>query len=110
MKVSTLDPDDPFLDGDPADFPMREEAMAEYRALWLDFLQGHTDPNYIGRRSAPVEESRRRMDELQPLISRGPGRVWRDFARSLPGYQEWWEGATTEALAEIQRAFEGEAC
>lgn len=94
-KVVILSPDDPFLDGDPVDFPSREEAMAEYRLLWLDFLQGKSEV-YFGDRLAPVEESRVRMDALQSSICRGPGPLWRDFVATLPGFQEWWDGTATD--------------
>lgn len=80
-----------YLDGDPADFPNRESAMAEYRALWNQFLLGESEPDFGGRRM-PIEDSRRRMDSLQEQISRGPGPVWKKFTASMPGYLEWWGG------------------
>lgn len=104
MKARALDSNDPFLDGDSEDFPRREEAMAEYRALWLDFPQGHSEPGYIGDRPGPVESSRRRMDDLQRLISRGPGRVWREFTDTLPGYKEWWFGSINSMTSQFPRA------
>lgn len=77
------------LDGTPEEFPHREAAMAEYRALWLGFLMGESEPA-IGDMKCPTENVRRRMDELQLMIARGPGPVWKAFAASLPGYLEWW--------------------
>lgn len=97
MKVVVLASNDPFLDGEPEEFPHREAAMAEYRALWIGFLMGQVEPNYVGDKPGPTADARARMDELQPLISRGPGRVWREFADSLPGFQEWW-GDTASRL------------
>jgi hypothetical protein len=79
------------LNGTPEEFPHREEAKAEYRALWLAFLSGDSEEIFIGK--VPSQEARSRMDALQPLISHGPGSVWREFADSLPGYNEFW-GAT----------------
>lgn len=92
------DPNDPFMDGDPADFPHREEAMAEYRALWIQFIWGgQTEPDYVGNKPAPTEEARLRMDALQPLICHGPGPVWRAFTATLPGFREWWDGVAAIA-------------
>ena len=103
MKAVYLGPDDPLLDGDPEDFPHREEAMAEYRALWLQFLGGLSE-EMLGR-PGPTLAAQKRMDELQPLISHGPGKVWRAFRETLPGYVEWWGGAydTVEALIRASR-------
>ncbi len=80
-----------YLDGDPADFPHRESAMAEYRALWNQFLMGESEPDLLCRRM-PTMEAQRRMDYLQEQISRGPGPIWKKFAATMPGYLEWWGG------------------
>ena len=90
--MQALGPDDPWLDGDPEDFPHREEAMAEYRALWTQFLMGESEQDYVPGKPGPTMDARTRMDELQPLICRGPGPVWRAFRATLPGFQEWWDG------------------
>lgn len=74
--------------------------MAEYRALWLQFLSG-VSQEQLGRPS-PVEASQKRMDELQSLISHGPGKVWREFRATLPGFVEWW-GGMEEAVDAVLR-------
>lgn len=86
------------MDGDPADFPHREEAMAEYRALWMQFIWGgQNEPDYVPGKLAPTEEARLRMDELQPLICHGPGPLWQAFVATLPGFKEWWGEVSTIA-------------
>ena len=100
MKAVYLDENDPFLDGDPEEFPHREEAMAEYRALWLQFLGGMSE-DLLGR-PGPVAASQKRMDELQLLICHGPGPLWRSFRATLPGYAEWWGEANSVAAAVIR--------
>lgn len=104
-SVLVDDPNDVFMDGDPADFPHREEAMAEYRALWLQFLMGTSEPLLSGGSRVPTEDARKRMDDLQLLICHGPGKVWRDFKTSLPGYAEWWDGVADAAVEHIDRKF-----
>ena len=91
------------MDGRPEDFPDRQEAMIEYRALWLAFLGGESEPFIADLRSRyPTEIACRRMDVLQTLISRGPGRVWREFAATLPGFDEWWGNSTKEIVSKFE--------
>lgn len=97
---------DAFLDGDPADFPHREEAMAEYRALWMQFLMGTSDVHPLNpERRSPIDEAEKRMDELQSLISRGPGPVWKAFRATLPGYNEWWGGTYEDGVQLMKEKF-----
>lgn len=99
MRLKILTEEDPFLDGNPEDFPQREEAMLEYRALWTAFLMGSSEKS--GAFLIPALELRNRMDELQLQISYGPGKVWQDFKKSMPGYNEWWNGLEQDILKTI---------
>lgn len=101
--LKTILAPDTFLDGDPADYPHREEAMMEYRALWMGFLMGDSEDHPLnGSRRSPTEESKKRMDELQPLICRGSGPVWKAFRATLPGYNEWWAGTYEDGMKAIK--------
>jgi len=93
----TLDPgsqshevsmDDERLNGNPQDFPHREEAQNIYRALWACWL--------ISRNPEEKTSLEEEMDAQQLRISRGPGSVWRAFAASLPGFNAWWAREATE--------------
>jgi len=98
--------DDVYLDGKPEDFPEREAAMEEYRALWFEFLRGASQEFLPGcDRRFPTNDMMLRMDVLQTKIARGPGPVWKGFAASMPGYLEWWEGAYDDAMTAFRKQF-----
>lgn len=73
------------LDGDPADFPEREQAMVEYREAWMGWLGSWGSSRQDRWRRKTLET---RMDELQLKISRGPGPIWKNFKATLPGWEE----------------------
>lgn len=88
------DPDtDARLDGTPEEFPHRERAMALYRTLWSAWLMS-ADPEDKVR-------LQQEMDAAQLEIARGPGKVWREFARSLPGYEQWWANLAWKVLSRL---------
>jgi len=75
------------LDGEHEDFPNREEAMQEYRLLWLSWLAQWGSRQQSRWRKQALEI---RMGELQLEVCVGPGPLWFDFARTLPGFVEFW--------------------
>jgi hypothetical protein len=83
------------LDGNPADFPEREQAMEEYRLAWQGWLGSWGSSRQERWRRKTLESQ---MDELQLKISRGPGPIWKNFKASLPGYDEHWARMNPESL------------
>lgn len=87
--------DDTHLDGDPADFPHREEAQQNYRTLWAAFV--------LCTNAEHQKLLAQQMDNEQLRISRGPGPLWRAFADTLPGFRNWWARQTYEFLEQMER-------
>lgn len=75
------------LDGTPAEFPNRSEAMTLYRVYWSAWLAA---PESTSRKALEAA-----MDEEQVRIAHGPGPLWRAYCNTLPGYAEVWEGITS---------------
>jgi len=71
------------LDGDPKDFPKRESAMKEYSELWIKFKDCKDE-----RQMFIIGQN---MENIQNDICIGPGKVWLEFCKTLPGYTEFWE-------------------
>jgi len=63
----------------------KDEAKEAYRQAWLGWCLTQ-DP-------ARKHELEQQMDDLQPRIARGPGPEWQAFAKTLPGFFEFWENA-----------------
>ena len=79
-----------LLDGDPKDFPKREEAMQKYREAYV--LRRRLIARGLSHDEPAILSLERQMDSLQTQISRGPGPLWREFFDSLPhGPIRWWE-------------------
>jgi hypothetical protein len=77
------------LDGKPEEFPTRDAAMREYRLLWLSWLAQWGSRRQSRWRKQALEI---RMGELQTEVCVGPGPLWLEFSRTLPGFVEFWGG------------------
>lgn len=60
-----------------------EEAKRAYREAWSSYCLT-SDPE-------KRQELERVMDSLQPKIAPGPNEAWKTFAKSLPGFVEFWD-------------------
>lgn len=45
------------------------------------------------------------MDQMQAIISPGPGPVWDAFQKSLPGYEEFWARKDAEFKDTLLKRF-----
>lgn len=81
------------LNGSPEEFPERQEAMEMFELLWMSYL-GQWGPGFgqPGRRQHhwKLHVMMGYMEEWQMKICHGPGSLWDEFARGLPGYESYW--------------------
>lgn len=87
--------DESHLDGTPEEFPHRDEAMGRYRTLWNSWL--------VCTGSEQKRALEATMWEEQVRICRGPGKLWHEFAATLPGFEQFWQHQTTDALEAIEK-------
>lgn len=59
-----------------------EEAKEQYRAAWTSWC--------LSQDLTQKRELEKLMDSLQSQISSGPGPEWQAFAKTLPGFLEFW--------------------
>lgn len=59
------------------------EAKEQYRSTWTTYC---LCPDPVQKRALE-----KLMDSLQPQICLGPGPEWKAFAKTLPGFLEFWD-------------------
>ena len=62
----------------------KHEAQEAYRQAWTGWCLA------LDSEAKKVFETR--MDSLQSSITERPGPEWAAFIKTLPGYQEFWDG------------------
>lgn len=88
------------LDGTPAEFPHREEAMSNYRAMWGAYI--------MTKNPELQQELETGMDAEQLRICRGPGPIWQEFTKTLPGFHQFWASLGQEMVGKIRSLFPSE--
>lgn len=77
----------------------QQQAMDEYRVIWITFLGGASEPFLPGSALRyPLSTARVRMDELQNRIAER----WEAFADTLPGYRAWWGSMAAEFASPVE--------
>lgn len=84
------------LDGTEVEFPHRQEAMRNIRAMWSGWL-------VLGDLGARDELAVAIADE-RIRICHGPGPLWRSFAATLPGYSEMETDFTASVFVGLRRS------
>lgn len=78
-----------------------EQAKEVYRSAWASWL--------LTSDQTLKEELEKVMDSMQPRIARGPrDPAWKEFARSLPGFLEFWGRPPRQILALMHKEPKGE--
>lgn len=99
--------DEDRLDEAPLGMFARERAMREYARAWNRYYaltQGKLWPSSTATEGAQQEafKLQEEMDRLQLRICRGPGKVWRRFVDTLPGFNDAWSPrGVTEMIDDI---------
>lgn len=73
---------------------VQAQAKTVYRQAWASWC--------LTKKDAHKHKMERLMDDMQERIAPGPGVVWETFARSIPGFIEYWESWHEESLEEMK--------